>query len=78
MTDEYIDLSVCTNWLVVIHIAFNIYTKVKCLILRVGHTHAIYHFKALNFLYLMIQCRIPPDLYQMRSKSKTYFFTFIF
>ena len=22
MTDEYIDLSVCSNWLVVIHIAF--------------------------------------------------------
>ena len=31
MTDEYIDLSVCYNWLVVIHIAFNIYTKVKCM-----------------------------------------------
>ena len=31
MTDEYIDLSVCSNWLVVIHIAFNIYTKVKCM-----------------------------------------------
>ena len=48
------------------------------LILRVGHTHETYHFKAINFLYLMIYYRLPPDLYQMRRKVKTIFFTFIF
>ena len=29
MTDEYIDLSVCSNCSVDIHIVFNIYTKVE-------------------------------------------------
>ena len=47
MTDEYIDLSVCSNWLVVIHIAFNIYTKVKCMKMNItSPSHCPCWFKA--------------------------------